>query len=63
MAGDWQWSPPGTMGRHRLTIVILPPAPPSLQRSALFFNGIGHGPNCKPMISMEFFADMRQQRG
>jgi len=53
----------GKMWRHRLTMVILPPSPPSLQRSTLFFNGIGHGLRCKRMIPMEFFADNRQQRG
>jgi hypothetical protein len=51
------------MGRHRLTIAILPPPPPSLQASGLFFSEIGHGLRCKWLIAMEFFADNRQQRG
>jgi hypothetical protein len=46
----------GGFGKH--CGVLLPPAPPSLQRSALFFNGIGHGLRCKSMISIEFFADV-----
>jgi hypothetical protein len=38
-------------------------APPSLQGSSFFFNGIGHALRCKRMIAMEFFADNRKQRG
>ena len=62
LCGTRHLAPLGTMWPYRLTMVILPLPPPSLQGSTLFFNGIGHGLRCKRLIAMEFFADNRQQR-